>query len=134
MVLEFCFLLLCFYDFLSISSLDGIVGPDVLYDYFSHAMQSDSDVGGTYRQWLETQSALSKVGDSKEEERALKIACLLNLGLTGERFRTKRELLEFALQGLDEGADKSKVVEKLIKNKPWNMKTGQPKVLNHLRL
>ena len=36
------------------------IGPATLYDYFAPVMRADTSVGGTYRQWLETESALSE--------------------------------------------------------------------------
>src|SRR6266699_495790 len=79
------------------TKLTNPVGPDVLYDYFSPDMRADTTVGGTYRQWLETQSALSKVGDDDRALKVLKTACLLGLGTHGERTRMRRELLSFAI-------------------------------------
>jgi hypothetical protein len=88
------------FDFLNVCPVAGKIEPKDLFDYFSPAMQEDTVVGGTYRQWLETQSALSKIVGSPLEEEALKTTCLLSLGIAGERFRTSRELLTFAVNGL----------------------------------
>jgi hypothetical protein len=104
------------FSFLYDTELLGLIGPEVLYDFFSSAMQSDMAVGGTYRQWLETQSALSKANDD-HEVRALKIACLLGLGIGGERSRASSGLLLFALQGYSPGDGEKIIVDRLIDRK-----------------
>ena len=60
-------------------------------------MRADTTVGGTHRQWLETESAISKA-KSNEEVGTLKTACLLGLGTSGERARTSLPLLTHAVQ------------------------------------
>ena len=70
-----------------------------LYDYFSPSMRADTAVGGTYRQWLETESAISKTADNAASTATLKSACLLGLGTSGERSRTSKELLSLAIEG-----------------------------------
>ncbi|WP_287125035.1 hypothetical protein [Chromohalobacter sp.] len=84
------------FGFVLSADLEQAVTPEHLYDYFASAMQTDTGIGGTYRKWLETESALSKV-DDKFKVRALKTASILELGLSGERSRVSRALLEFAL-------------------------------------
>ena len=69
-------------------------------------MRSDTGVGGTYRSWLETESAISKA-KSELEIAALKTVCLLSLGLSGERTKATPELLEYALTG---GKTKKEVI------------------------
>ena len=74
--------------------------PDHLYEYFSPEMRTDTAVGGTYRQWLETQNALSKLDDDDGlAATALRTASLLGFGVNGERSRTSRDLLLFAVRG-----------------------------------
>lgn len=104
------------FNFLYNSELSGPIGPEDLYDFFSPAMKSDMAVGGTYRQWLETQSALSKAND-KDEVRALKIACLLGLGISGERSRASSGLLLFSLRGYNIDNDEKAIVNNLIDRK-----------------
>ena len=70
-----------------------------LYDYFSPSMRADTAVGGTYRQWLETESAISKTADDVASIATLKSACLLGLGTSGERSRTSVDLLSLAIEG-----------------------------------
>jgi hypothetical protein len=86
------------FSFLHSVDLSTPVTPAVLYDYFSTSMRADTTVGGTHRQWLETESALSKA-QSSDEVAALKTACLLGLGTGGERARTPLPLLATALMG-----------------------------------
>ena len=89
------------------------VSPDSLYNYFSDAMRTDTLPGGSYHTWLETESALHKAGHGADEK-TLKCACLLGLGLVGERSRVSRRLLECAVSGYqgDKGARAS--VKRLI--------------------
>lgn len=71
-----------------------------LYDFFAPAMRVDVTVGGTYRQWLEVESAITKA-QSPVEEHLLKSACLLALGLSGQRFRVGLQALVAAAAGYD---------------------------------
>ena len=104
------------FSFLYAVDMDGEVGPAALYDYFAPVMRSDTSVGGTYRQWLETESALTKVAD-ESETKALKAACLLSLGTSGERSRAGLGLLQFALSGYTTSDEGEEVVEQLVERK-----------------
>ena len=77
------------YSLVTTDSTSETVSPDSLYDYFSDAMRSDSLPGGSYHAWLETESALHKANVGIDQE-TLKCACLLGLGLVGERSRVSR--------------------------------------------
>ncbi|MCG5523607.1 hypothetical protein LRB11_01510 [Ectothiorhodospira haloalkaliphila] len=101
------------FGFILSSNLSKPITIDDLYDYFTPAMQSDTGVGGTYRKWLETESALSKV-DTAQEASAIKAASILELGLSGERNKVTRALLEFALGG---GNAPAHVIDGLLKRK-----------------
>ena len=88
------------FSFLNFIDFQNSVRPDHLYEYFSPEMRTDTAVGGTYRQWLETQNALSKLDDGNDlAATALRTASLLGFGVNGERSRTSRDLLLFALRG-----------------------------------
>lgn len=88
------------FSFLNFMDFQNHVRPDHLYEYFSPEMRTDTAVGGTYRQWLETQNALSKLDDGNDlAATALRTASLLGFGVNGERSRTSRDLLLFALRG-----------------------------------
>ena len=89
------------------------VSPGSMYDYFSDAMRSDSLPGGSYHTWLETESALHKA-DSEIDRETLKCACLLGLGLVGERSRVSRKLLESAASGYRSVAAGRDSVKRLI--------------------
>lgn len=104
------------FSFLFATDLQDTVGPERLYDYFSGEMRSDIAAGGTYRQYLETESALSKVDGDEMAARTLKAACLLGLGLGGERARASRETLSFASHGYS-AEDGSDPVDQLIGQK-----------------
>ena len=92
--------------FTYLNSLDAAapVSPDSLYDYFTDAMRADTLPGGSYHTWLEAESALHKAR-SGVDEKTLKCACLLGLGLVGERSRVSLRLLECAVSGYQ--ADKA---------------------------
>lgn len=105
------------FTFLYGADLHESIGPEVLFDYFSSSMQADTVVGGTYRHWLETQSALSKVSGANESAKALKTACLLSLGTGGERSRAGHDLLLFALRGYSKTNGFSSVIDHLIEQK-----------------
>ena len=104
------------FSFLYAADMEGAVGPAALYDYFAPVMRADTSVGGTYRQWLETESALTKVSDDAEA-RALKAACLLSLGTSGERSRAGHGLLRFALRGYAKSDSGAEVVRQLVDRK-----------------
>ena len=84
------------FGFLLSADLSSPVTTAHIYDYFAGAMQTDTALGGTYRRWLETESALAKAEDDNEVL-ALKTASVLEMGLSGSRQRVTRNLLEFAL-------------------------------------
>ena len=89
-----------------------------LYRYFSDSMSTDTGIGGTHRRWLETESALSKANNDVEKE-ILSSAAILGFGVSGERARVKKALLEFAVsnfQGLSRLPIK-KAIEDLIDRK-----------------
>ncbi len=88
------------FSFLNFIDFQNHVRPDHLYEYFSPEMRTDTAVGGTYKQWLETQNALSKLDDDNDlAATALRTASLLGFGVNGDRSRTSRDLLLFALRG-----------------------------------
>mgnify|MGYP006423778777 CR=1 FL=1 len=105
------------FSFLYGISLDHPIAPDRLYDFFSEAMRADTAVGGTHRQWLEAESAISKVAGEAYAEKALKTACLLGLGVNGQRSRAGRELLQWAIAGYDRTAETRGVVDLLVERK-----------------
>jgi hypothetical protein len=101
------------FSFLYSVDISERVSADSLYDYFSPQMRSDSGPGGTYRQWLETESALAKT-ESKVQERILKTACLLALGLSGERARASRKSVVRSIAGYQSSKVVEQVVDELI--------------------
>lgn len=104
------------FSFLLSAELEEPVGPEELYDYFSAEMRSDIAAGGTYRQWLETESALTKT-DGAVEAKSLKTACLLGLGLGGERSRTGRAALSAAVAGYGLEEETEGVLDALVARK-----------------
>ena len=101
------------FGFVFNADLSRPVEPSDLYDFFAPAMQADTALGGTYRKWLETESALTKAEDDAEA-RALKTASVLELGFSGERLRVTRDLLEFAIDG---GQTATDTVDNLLERK-----------------
>ncbi len=101
------------FGFLLSADLSGPVAAEHIYDYFAGAMQADTSLGGSYRRWLETESALAKAKDDNEV-RALKTASVLEMGLSGSRQRVTRELLEFALGDEKEA---TRIIDGLLKRK-----------------
>jgi hypothetical protein len=105
------------FSFLYETPLDAELLPSILYDYFSAQMRSDITVGGTHRRWLETESAISKIVDNPLAVAVLKTTCLLGLGLAGERARTGKELLLFALKGFNPKNDYTETLDELLQRK-----------------
>ncbi len=100
----------------AIALADGFAVGD-LYEYFSPAMRSDTAIGGTHKQWLETESAISKTTGDPAEVHALKAACLLSMGTKGERSRVSREALAWALAGYGNTKPWDKAVSALVGRK-----------------
>ena len=69
-----------------------------------------------YHTWLETESALHKARNGFDEK-TLKCACLLGLGLVGERSRVSRRLLESAVAGFEQDKAARESVKRLIEEK-----------------
>lgn len=84
------------FTFLNQADLTAPVGIEQMYGYFAEAMRSDTGLGGTYRRWLETESARSRALDDLERE-LLAATCLLQLGAGGERRRLPRAALALAV-------------------------------------
>ena len=105
------------FSFLYSIKLYSPIYPDEIYDYFSSDMRVDTTAGGTYKQWLETQSALSKIEDNPTLIKILKTTCLLGLGMSGERARASKNLLLTALAGLCETQKLKESIKSLIDRK-----------------
>lgn len=107
------------FSFLNDLDNSQIIGTDSLYDYFSNEMHADISVGGTSKQWLQAESAISQCEGDPIQVKAIKCACLLGMGLLGERTKVPKELLTLTLCGCDALSykDASSTVQKLIKKK-----------------
>jgi len=106
------------FSFLRECQMSGTLHPDRLYDYFSTEMRSDTAAGGTYRNWVQTESALSRVDADEQAARLLKTTCLLGLGISGEHNRALRGQLEFSYRVFRRNADEvSRKIDMLIKSK-----------------
>lgn len=90
------------FSFLREVDLGRPVGIEQVYAAFSDAMRSDVGIGGSYRRWVEAESARSRARDALQRE-LIAAACLLQLGVSGERVRLPREVLELSVA--DEGRD-----------------------------
>jgi len=104
------------FTFLFTLDLDKEITPSELYDFFSDQMRTDSEAGGTFRQWLETESALSKAQTIAEEE-ALKTCCLMSLGSSGQRHRANFDQVVSAYASYGSLADAETTVKSLVDRK-----------------
>ncbi len=106
------------FSFIRDCTLDKPATLANLYKYFSDSMSTDTGIGGTHRRWLETQSALSKV-DSDMEKEILSSVAVLGFGVSGERSRVKKALVEFAVSDIQKTSrsDVRKSIESLIERK-----------------
>lgn len=84
------------FSFLREVDLGRPVGVEQVYVAFSDAMRSDVGIGGSYRRWVEAESARSRARDALQRE-LIAAACLLQLGVSGERVRLPREILELSV-------------------------------------
>lgn len=105
------------FTFIQDADLGSTVGTAEVYKAFANAMRSDIGVGGTHRRWIETEDALGRVTDEFERE-ALTAACLLQLGVAGERRHLSRAALELAVESRGTAArSASATVDALIEHK-----------------
>jgi hypothetical protein len=84
------------FGFIDGADLSRPVGMEEIYQGFSDAMRSDVGIGGSHRRWVEAETARSRAVDEVERE-ALAAACLLQMGVDGERRRLTRTVLETAI-------------------------------------
>lgn len=105
------------FTFLGSIDVNATVGLAEIYDYFAPVMRGDMATGGSYRQYLEAESAVAKCADIEFGAHAVKCACLLGLGLSGARARASRELVEFALSAYCGLLKANSVVSELVKRK-----------------
>jgi len=85
------------FSFLFSADLSRKVDPNTLYEYFGPVMEADRGIGGTYRVWLETESACAKCNDELEVA-VLRLTSLLGLGLSGTSLRLTSGLLTTAAE------------------------------------
>jgi hypothetical protein len=88
------------FGFIDSADLSRPIGMEEVYQGFSDAMRSDVGIGGSHRRWVETETARSRAADAVEHE-ALAAACLLQMGVDGERRRLPRASLETAVSSRD---------------------------------
>lgn len=102
------------FSFLREVDLARPVGVEQVYVAFSDAMRSDVGIGGSYRRWVEAESARSRARDTLQRE-LIAAACLLQLGVSGERVRLPRAVLELAVaSSAHDAAEISRAVDDLI--------------------
>ena len=105
------------FAFIQEADLGSTVGTAEVYGAFAHAMRSDIGVGGTHRRWIETEDALARVSDEFQRE-ALTAACLLQLGISGERKHLGRAALELAVESRGTDArTAAATIDALVDNK-----------------
>jgi hypothetical protein len=102
------------FSFLREAELGQAVGIEEVYQAFADAMRSDVGIGGSYRRWVEAESARSRARDALQRE-LIAAACLLQLGVSGERLRLPRETLELSvLSAQHKAADIRQAVDDLL--------------------
>lgn len=84
------------FSFLREAEMGRPIGIEEVYLAFSDAMRSDVGIGGSYRRWVEAESARSRARDDLQRE-LIAAACLLQLGVSGERLRLPRDVLELSV-------------------------------------
>ncbi|BBF94350.1 hypothetical protein [Blastochloris tepida] len=84
------------FSFIDSADLSRPVGMEEVYQGFAEAMRSDVGIGGSHRRWVETETARSRASDDVERE-TLAAACLLQMGVDGERRKLSRAALETAV-------------------------------------
>ena len=84
------------FAFIGTADLSRPIGMEEIYLNFSDAMRADVGIGGSHRRWVEAETARSRADDGVELE-ALAAACLLQLGVDGERRKLTRGVLETAV-------------------------------------
>ena len=105
------------FSFLREVDLTRKVDIEKVYTSFSDAMRTDVGIGGTYRRWIETESARSRA-NSALQRMLLAAACLLQLGTSGERRRLPRDVLELAMAGAGfPEAEITTAVDELLESK-----------------
>lgn len=87
------------------------VGLAELYDYFAPAMRSDTGPGGTYRRFMEAETAIAKA-ESRLERIVVKSIALLQLSPAGGHANLPWEKLAFAVEE-DEGASRQEIEKAL---------------------
>ncbi len=105
------------FTFLGSIDAHATVGLAEIYDYFAPVMRGDMATGGSYRQYLEAESAIAKCADVEYGAQAVKCACLLGLGLSGARARASRGLVEFALSAYCGLLKANSIVAELVRRK-----------------
>jgi len=104
------------FGFLSEQRSDRLVGLADVYNYFADSMRADTAAGGSHRQYLETETAIRRA-TSYDAVEALKAACLLALGVVGERGHVPRDLLCAAISRFDKANPPDETVGQLIDDK-----------------
>lgn len=106
------------FSFIGGADLSRAVGMEEVYRAFSDSMRADVGIGGSHRRWVEAETSRSRASDDVERE-ALAAACLLQMGVDGERRRLTRTALETAVASKDGAASRqaAAAVEALIGRK-----------------
>jgi hypothetical protein len=104
------------FTFLSEANVARLVALNHVYDYFADSMRADTTAGGAHRQYLETETALRRISSGDDAE-VLKAACLLGLGLAGERGHVSRDLLAEAIERPDSNSAIDATIRQLIEKK-----------------
>ena len=100
------------FTFIEDADLSQVHSLESLYRYFASAMEVDAGLGGTYKRWLETESALTKTLSQLERE-IIAAAALLSLGGAGERAKVSKKTLLFSVSKVEE--ERADAVSRAVK-------------------
>lgn len=102
------------FSFLREAEMGQAIGIEEVYQAFGDAMRSDVGIGGSYRRWVEAESARSRARNGLQRE-LIAAACVLQLGVSGERLRLPREALELSVLSTQHKAEEiSQAVDDLL--------------------
>jgi hypothetical protein len=102
------------FSFLREAEMGKPIGIETVYLAFADAMRSDVGIGGSYRRWVEAESARSRARDDLQRE-LIAAACLLQLGVSGERLRLPRDVLELSVSsGAHDASEITRAVDDLL--------------------
>ena len=105
------------FSFLGSTDFRSAVTPATVFDYFSGLMQADIGVGGTYKKWLEAQTAIDRASDIEGGAEALKTIAVMGFNVSGQRGVVSSTLADMALGGFGKRDKVQEVRRRLLERK-----------------